>query len=187
MNTLKQNEWVAVAVGIVVVASFLLFPNLISRFVGGAASVKEADNASSIDDPSLSVEQETPMIADGALAGNLNEPTMITTASGLILNDVKIGTGPEVKSGDTVTVHYVGTFTDGKKFDSSVDRGTPFSFTVGGNQVIKGWDQGLLGMKVGGERKLTIPSTLGYGAQTYGPIPGGSTLLFDIQLLEIGK
>lgn len=101
------------------------------------------------------------------------------------ITDLVVGTGATVVNGDTVTVNYVGTFTDGTKFDSSYDRGTPFSFRVGAGQVIAGWDQGLPGMKVGGKRRLTVPPSLGYGSQAYGPIPGNSTLVFEIELLSI--
>lgn len=106
--------------------------------------------------------------------------------SDLKVEDLEVGEGNEVKDGDTVSVHYTGTLIDGTKFDSSLDRGTPFEFTVGAGQVIKGWDQGLVGMKVGGKRKLTIPPELGYGKQGAGDdIPPNSTLIFEIELLEI--
>ena len=102
----------------------------------------------------------------------------------LKIEDVKVGTGAAVKAGDTITVHYTGTFADGTKFDSSLNRGEPFSFQVPG-QVIAGWNQGVLGMQVGGVRKLIIPPQLGYGPNDYGPIPGNSTLYFTIELLGI--
>lgn len=110
---------------------------------------------------------------------------MKTTASGLQYQDVVVGTGATAKAGDMVSVHYLGTFTDGKKFDSSYDRGEPFQFKLGAGMVIKGWDEGVAGMKVGGKRKLIIPPSLGYGPQDYGPIPGNSTLLFDVELVSI--
>lgn len=104
----------------------------------------------------------------------------------LIILDQKLGTGTEAVSGKRVTVNYTGTLTDGKKFDSSYDRGIPFSFTLGAGEVIAGWDEGVAGMKVGGKRKLTIPSSLGYGAQGIpGVIPGGATLIFEVELLKV--
>ncbi|AGC48711.1 FKBP-type peptidylprolyl cis-trans isomerase [Myxococcus stipitatus DSM 14675] len=104
----------------------------------------------------------------------------------LKIEDSKVGTGDEAKAGQTVSVHYVGTLTDGKKFDSSRDRGQPFSFKLGAGQVIQGWDQGVAGMKVGGVRKLTIPPDLGYGARgAGGVIPPNATLVFEVELLGV--
>ena len=109
-----------------------------------------------------------------------------TMSNGLQIEDIKIGEGSEVKKFDIVTVNYTGTLEDGTKFDSSLNPGrTPFRFTLGAGQVIKGWDEGLMGMKVGGKRKLTIPPELGYGSRDNGPIPANSTLIFDIDLLGI--
>jgi FKBP-type peptidyl-prolyl cis-trans isomerase FkpA len=106
--------------------------------------------------------------------------------SQLEIKEITVGTGDEAKSGQTVNVHYTGWLTDGTKFDSSVDRGKPFSFRLGAGMVIKGWDQGVAGMKVGGKRKLTIPSELGYGARgAGGVIPPGATLVFDVELLSV--
>lgn len=106
--------------------------------------------------------------------------------SQLQIEDIKQGEGAEAKAGDNVTVHYVGTLTDGSKFDSSRDRGQGFRFRLGGGQVIKGWDQGVAGMKVGQLRKLTIPSDLAYGDRGFPPvIPGGATLVFVVELLAI--
>ncbi|WP_394822665.1 FKBP-type peptidyl-prolyl cis-trans isomerase [Pendulispora albinea] len=107
-------------------------------------------------------------------------------ADQLGIEDVKIGDGAEATDGANVTVHYVGTLTDGKKFDSSRDRGQGFSFKLGGGQVIKGWDQGVKGMKIGGVRKLTIPPELGYGSRGFpGAIPPNATLLFEVELLGV--
>jgi FKBP-type peptidyl-prolyl cis-trans isomerase len=111
---------------------------------------------------------------------------MITTQSGLQYQDVVVGTGAEAVAGKSVSVHYTGTLQDGTKFDSSVDRNQPFTFTLGAGQVISGWDEGIAGMKVGGKRKLVIPPDLAYGAQGYPPvIPPNSTLNFDVELLEV--
>jgi FKBP-type peptidyl-prolyl cis-trans isomerase FkpA len=110
----------------------------------------------------------------------------VTTASGLQYQDLTVGTGAEAKAGDTVVVHYTGWLTDGTKFDSSVDRNQPFSFTLGAGRVIAGWDEGVAGMKIGGKRKLTIPAELGYGSRgAGGVIPPNATLIFDVELLEI--
>lgn len=95
------------------------------------------------------------------------------------------GTGAEAVAGKTVSVNYTGTLTDGTKFDSSYDRNQPFSFVLGAGEVIKGWDQGVAGMKVGGKRKLVIPPSLGYGAQANGKIPANSTLVFEVELLDV--
>ena len=103
----------------------------------------------------------------------------------MVIDDIKIGDGAEVKNGDTVSVHYVGTLQNGTEFDNSNKRGAPFEFTVGGGQVIKGWEEGLVGMKVGGQRILVIPPEKAYGANGIGPIPGNATLVFAIELLEI--
>jgi len=105
--------------------------------------------------------------------------------SELITEDVILGDGAEAVPGSLVTVHYNGFLTDGTKFDSSVDRGEPFQFLLGSGQVIKGWDQGVSGMKIGGVRRLSIPPNLGYGSKQAGQIPPGSTLLFEIELLEV--
>ncbi|MCW8827110.1 MAG: FKBP-type peptidyl-prolyl cis-trans isomerase [Gammaproteobacteria bacterium] len=107
--------------------------------------------------------------------------------SELIIEDLTVGEGDEATTGQRITVHYTGTLEDGTKFDSSKDRNDPFVFTLGVGQVIKGWDEGFSGMKVGGSRKLTIPPEMGYGARgAGGVIPPNATLIFDVELLAVG-
>ena len=114
------------------------------------------------------------------------ESSTVTTDSGLKYIDSKVGAGDYPKEGDRVIVHYTGTLEDGTKFDSSVDRNTPFEFPIGIGRVIKGWDEGVISMKIGGKRKLIIPSELGYGERGAGSaIPPNSTLIFDVELLDI--
>jgi len=122
---------------------------------------------------------------------NTNAPTKVTgdgvkTASGLVYWDIRVGNGAEAKEGSHVRVHYTGWLTTGKKFDSSVDAGKPFDFTIGNGEVIKGWEEGVSGMRVGGKRQLRIPPALDYGAAGYpGVIPANATLIFDVQLLGV--
>ena len=117
---------------------------------------------------------------------NLSASPSAQSETKLKIEDLKIGQGKEVKSGDVITVHYLGKLANGQKFDSSYDRNQPFETQIGVGQVIQGWDEGLLGMKVGGKRKLTIPPELGYGEQGAGTaIPSNSTLIFEIELISI--
>lgn len=110
----------------------------------------------------------------------------ITTASGLQYEEITVGSGAAAQAGQSVTVHYTGWLTDGKKFDSSKDRNEPFEFNLGAGEVIRGWDEGVQGMQVGGTRKLTIPASLGYGARgAGGVIPPNATLVFEVELLGV--
>jgi FKBP-type peptidyl-prolyl cis-trans isomerase len=126
-----------------------------------------------------------------AAAPNTNAPTKVTgdgvkTDSGLQYWEIRVGNGQVAKEGSHVRVHYTGWLTTGKKFDSSVDAGKPFDFTIGNGEVIKGWEEGVAGMRVGGKRQLRIPPALGYGADGYpNLIPANATLIFDVQLLGV--
>ncbi len=119
--------------------------------------------------------------AQSAAAGEFSDSPVLG------VEDITLGNGVPVKSGDTVSVHYIGMLSDGKKFDSSYDRGEPIIFTVGSGQLIKGFDNGVVGMQVGGKRKLTIPPEFGYGAQAVGSIPANSTIIFEVELVKIGN
>ena len=123
-----------------------------------------------------------------AACGGGGDSTTATAPTGggtLVIEDLVVGTGATAAAGDTVSVHYVGTLTNGTKFDSSYDRGQTFAFQIGAGRVIAGWDQGVPGMKVGGKRRLTIPPSLAYGNQAVGSIPPNSTLVFDVELVSI--
>lgn len=109
----------------------------------------------------------------------------MATDSKFKIEDLKDGSGDEVHSGDFITIHYLGTLENGQKFDSSYDRGAPFKTRIGVGEVIDGWDMGVVGMKVGGKRKLTIPAALAYGDKSVGSIPAGSTLIFEVELISI--
>lgn len=128
-------------------------------------------------------------LSDPSLAqGQDKEKKIVKTDSGLQYQELKEGTGDAAKKGDTVEVHYTGWLKNGKKFDSSLDRGQPFSFKLGAGMVIKGWDEGVQGIKVGGKRKLMIPPELGYGKKGAGDaIPPDADLIFEVELLKIKK
>ena len=145
-------------------------------------------NAAQISQPTPVITQTTPNIESNTLIASkdMSDENIITTPSGLKYVEIQEGTGEAPQTGQTVKVHYTGTLEDGTKFDSSRDRGEPFKFNIGRGQVIKGWDEGLSTMKVGGRRKLIIPSELGYGARgAGGVIPPYSTLIFDVELLGV--
>jgi FKBP-type peptidyl-prolyl cis-trans isomerase len=168
MKKLETREWIGVSVA-VVAALILFFGNTIWN--------------------SLFKKQPTEQPVSSLInsTGTSTQPAMknISTIKGLEIYDMQVGTGAEAVAGKKVTAHYVGTLTDGTKFDSSLDRGQPFEFNLGAGQVIKGWDQGIAGMKVGGIRALVIAPEFGYGAQAIGSIPANSTLVFQVQLLGV--
>ncbi len=149
-------------------------------------------DASTPHDPSAgtTAATETPAASPAGGAAAAPTPTssanMTKTTSGLRYTDLKVGDGPSPKSGQTCSVHYTGWLTNGTKFDSSLDRGQPFAFPIGQGQVIKGWDEGVMGMKVGGKRKLMVPPDLAYGPGGYPPvIPPNSELIFEVELLGV--
>jgi peptidylprolyl isomerase len=158
---MTKNFIAAVVIGILVLIIFAYF------VFGLNGSTANSSNNLSQTTPSQAATQES--------AGSAK----------LQITDEKIGTGEAVKKGDTVEINYVGTLTNGTKFDASADHGGPFTTQIGVGQVIKGWDEGVIGMKVGGKRKLVIPPSLGYGDQAAGSIPANSTLIFEVELVGI--
>lgn len=168
---------------------------LVAQFVPNTQDAVAANLASP---PGVEAPQPAPAVQVAQAAADLildasetpspmSDETLITMDSGLQYVDLVEGTGAMPQSGQRVTVHYTGTLEDGTKFDSSRDRGRPFTFQIGVGQVIKGWDEGVATMRVGGQRKLVIPSDLGYGSRgAGGVIPPNATLIFDVELLRIG-
>jgi FKBP-type peptidyl-prolyl cis-trans isomerase len=158
----KKAVWIVLSILILGLIYVLFFSNKSTTYSNPANQAKEKGDS---------------------MDANMNN----STESGkLVIEDIKMGEGAEVKSGDTVVINYTGTLDDGTKFDSSYDRGVPFTTQIGIGQVIKGWDQGVPGMKVGGKRKLIIPSDLAYGEQgAGGVIPPNATLIFEVELLSI--
>ena len=156
-KSMDKKTSIAVAVSIIVVLAMVGGAGLVNNFIGSDNNKNEM------------VEQNN----------------QATTSPKVDQKDLTVGTGDVAIAGKTVTVHYTGVFADGKKFDSSRDRGVPFEFKLGSGMVIKGWDIGIEGMKVGGKRLLIIPPEFGYGPNDYGPIPGNSTLIFEVELLGV--
>ncbi|HEU5114325.1 MAG TPA: FKBP-type peptidyl-prolyl cis-trans isomerase [Candidatus Paceibacterota bacterium] len=175
MRKFGTREWIAVGVALVA-AGMLFFGNEVMGFLFGGSQAADTASNPAVDAAAADT---------SAVASTTTTMQNISTVKGLEIYDQVVGTGAEATPGKKVTVHYIGTFTNGQKFDSSVDRGTPFDFTLGAGQVIKGWDQGVAGMKVGGVRRLVISPELGYGSRDFGPIPGNSTLVFEVQLLDV--
>lgn len=161
-------------------------PNLVAIVANGQTAPKDA----AIIPTEPQVNSQTNPLVDpqqNPMTSNESEPQLVTTPSGLQYKEITVGTGAMPQTGQNVVVHYTGRLTDGTKFDSSLDRNQPFSFRIGAGQVIKGWDEGLSTMRVGGKRQLTIPPNLGYGARgAGGVIPPNATLVFDVELLRIG-
>lgn len=172
MKTLETREWIGVAIA-VVAATVLFFGNDIKTSLFGTTAKTSGVQEAVLNESGTS----TP--------ANQITATNISTVKGIEIYDLKEGTGLEATAGKKVTTHYIGTFTDNTKFDSSLDRNKPYEFVLGRGEVIKGWDIGIAGMKVGGIRALVISPEYAYGPKAIGSIPANSTLIFQVQLLDV--
>ncbi len=165
MAKLNQKQWIAVTVALVVIAIFYFTGENLVSFFNSQVSPSEEQNINSM---------------------NTTDESFSSSVAGYEATDIVVGTGAEAVPGKLVTVNYSGAFTDGKVFDSSYGRGVPFQFTLGAGQVISGWDKGVAGMKVGGKRRLVLPSDLAYGPNGVpGAIPPNATLVFEVELLKV--
>ena len=198
MRDILISTTVCVACLLLALVSQLVAPSTVSAAPQPAVVRSEALQAKTSSSFELDPEDPNPSlfamapdntIADAsALGGPLDAEETLITASGLKITELAIGEGAEASSGQTVVVHYRGTLEDGQQFDASYDRGTPFSFPLGAGRVIKGWDEGVVGMKVGGKRKLIIPSDLAYGSRgAGGVIPPNATLIIEGELRDVKK
>lgn len=180
MNIFNKYE----AIGIFLSVAIMVIALSVVRFKADTFALKPTSNEGT--QSAVVAVSQSKKDADATLEANLKDAF---TANGkladMVIDDVRLGEGSEVKSGDTVSVHYIGTTQDGVRFDNSYERGMPFEFTVGDGKVIEGWEKGLIGMKVGGQRILVIPSRMAYGNRQVGPIPPDSPLVFTIELMEI--
>jgi len=199
MHKITKNQWIGIVVAVAVVALFVtgfssyLFPasapaDASTDALSAAAAADGAAVASTTDQTTGTAPATAATVAAtaaGASASNSANPYAslpTPTAGQVLIHDLVVGTGTEAVAGKTVTVDYVGSLQNGTTFDTSASHGQPFSFTLGAGSVIKGWDDGVVGMKVGGVRLLVIPPDLGYGAQANGPIPANSVLIFQVRL-----
>lgn len=178
MNTTQiTSTGIAVALAVILALALLFF----GPSVFAPLSPQSSQTATTTD-------QMSSTTAEASMNSDLSNPAPIPNPlpTTLTANDYVVGTGAEATSGKTVTVNYIGMLPNGQVFDASASHGQPFSFTLGGGQVIKGWDQGIVGMKVGGKRRLIIPADLAYGNQAVGGvIPANATLIFDVELLDV--
>lgn len=179
----ENKEELKVNLGLLVFL-FLIFVAFAAVMVGfgskGASQIQSSPTPEDKLKLNLGGQQESAPQAPQNQIANQNQPMVEFKAE-----DIKIGEGKEAQAGKKLTVNYVGTLLDGTKFDSSYDRGQPFTFTLGAGRVIEGWEKGLLGMKVGGKRRLVIPPEMGYGDRQVGNIPPNSALIFEVELLSV--
>jgi FKBP-type peptidyl-prolyl cis-trans isomerase len=186
----KQNNvtsvGIAVAIAVIVAIGLLFFgPRIFTPFTNGITATT-TDSMATDTDQTTNSQDNTPAMPDSNATSTGAIEGLPANVTELMTKDEVVGTGATAVAGDTVTVQYVGMLTNGQVFDASSNHGTTgFTFQLGAGQVIKGWDEGVAGMKVGGKRQLVIPASLGYGAQATGPIPANSTLVFEVELTNV--
>jgi FKBP-type peptidyl-prolyl cis-trans isomerase len=184
---------IAVALAVIVVLGFLFFGTKVFSVITKNPLTATATSTTTMEDTNPATDQTQTTAAGGssqAIPVGTVESSAVegipANVTQLMSKDIKVGTGATAQAGDSVTVQYVGMLTNGTVFDASANHGTTgFTFNLGAGQVIKGWDEGVVGMKVGGTRELVIPASLGYGAQAVGSIPANSTLVFEVELLNV--
>ncbi|MEK7602203.1 MAG: FKBP-type peptidyl-prolyl cis-trans isomerase [Patescibacteria group bacterium] len=173
---------VAVTLALVVAVAFLFFgPAIFTPFQPQTQQAPDSLTAST----TMETEGQGVTLGESSQGGAQQQPQQLPTT--LTVTDEVVGTGAEAKAGDTVTMNYVGSLPDGTVFDASAKHGQAFTFTLGVGQVISGWDKGIVGMKVGGKRKLIIPPDMAYGNRDLGSIPPNSTLIFEVEMVKIGS
>jgi FKBP-type peptidyl-prolyl cis-trans isomerase len=184
---MQKKKDIKVFVGIVIIVIIVILSILGYKNFNGSLAVPQINDQGSIVDADVKAIPSGDELLGKKDTNKMEPVQVIKKENGLIIEILNEGSGIPVRTGDIVSVDYRGFFTNGTVFDESYKRGVPFSFTVGAGNVIVGWDEGLLGMKVGEKRRLTVPSDLAYGPNDYHQIPGGSTLIFDIELRKIGQ
>lgn len=189
-SSMVTSTGIAVALAVIIaLAVLLLGPRIFNFFSGSSAqTVATSTNQANIasDTPSATVITQSTTTNSNTMTTSSAPSGIPANVTQLMMKDITVGTGASAKAGDTVTVNYVGMLTNGTVFDASANHGTTgFTFPLGAGQVIKGWDQGVAGMKIGGKRELVIPASLGYGPQAVGSIPANSTLVFEVELLKV--
>jgi FKBP-type peptidyl-prolyl cis-trans isomerase len=189
-NTMNvTGTGIAVALAVILALALLFFGGRVFSFFNHSSSQTASSTPSMTDHNQTGQSSAADQTQSATTAANPSAtpvPGIPANVTQLMMKDLVVGTGAEATPGTSVTVQYVGMLTNGQVFDASANHGTAgFTFKLGAGQVIKGWDQGVAGMKVGGKRELVIPASLGYGAQAVGPIPANSTLVFEVELLKV--
>jgi FKBP-type peptidyl-prolyl cis-trans isomerase len=181
----KNFLYIMLGVAIILIAILAMSQNKTSKQPADLLNDILISPTATINLKQQSVNTTLPSTPSTTLQSTATDSAAQVLEGGLKIQDTAIGTGPEVKSGDTISINYRGTLENGTQFDSSYDRGQPFETQIGVGRVIEGWDKGVVGMKAGGKRILTIPPSLGYGDQQTGSIPPNSTLIFEVELMAI--